>query len=804
MNQIRDDVRFALRYLRRRPGFAAAALLTLALAIGATTAVFSLVYGVLLRPLDLREPERLVMLFTDLSASGGSAQDVTGVTTIRDWQKQTRSFAGIAGSLNNDDARVALAGAEGAEAVVIGRVTHGYFDVLGARPEIGRELQANEEVEGQDDVAVISHQLWQRTFAGDPGVLGKQVRVDGVPRTIVGVMPQRFRDPLVPQASLWLPLSLAAGDDDRGGFYVRAVGRLRDGVRIEQANAELAAVMHGLAARYPDAYGKDTSASVAPLQDVLVGNVRPAGTALFAAVLLVLLIACVNLANLLLARSTERGREIAVRTAMGAGKRELVVQLLTESLVLAGGGGLLGVLAGAALLRLLVRLAPAGTPRLEEVALHGPVLLFAAATTLVVGLLFGLLPALRMARGDTGAALRREGRGVVREGAGVRRGLIVAEIAISLALLVGAGLLVRTLLALGAVDPGFAAERLVAAQVVLPESRYAEQGDVVRGVQAIEERLAALPGVQRVAATSALPLTDYFSDVGVRVEGVEEEEPPGIQYSAVTGGFFAAFGVPLLAGRTFDTRDNLDAARTVIVNQPYARRYLGDRPLGRRIKLGGAPDAPWREVVGVVGAVHHGGLSLAVEPQVYLPHTQVPSRAMQLVVRASGDPERLYEAVRRGVRELDAELPVMRLRTGDDLVAGQLAMPRFVGVLIGGFAVVALALALVGVYGVMAFLVAQRRREVGVRLALGARPREVLALVLRESAVLAAIGAVIGAAAALVLSRGLGNLLFGVRPADPMTLVVALAVTFAAALIATAGPARRAAALDPMQALREE
>ncbi len=551
MTHLAADLRFALRHLRRRPAFAAAALLTLVLSIGAATAVFSLVYGVVMRPLDLPHPERLVMLFEDRSSTGGLAQEVTGVSTLRDWRQGLRGVSGVAGSWNDADRQVTLSTAAGAQAVVGLRVSAGYFDVLGKPPAQGRGFVADEEVAGRDAVAVLSYELWQREYGGEPGVLGRQLRIDGVPHTVVGVMARGFRDPLAPRAALWTPLSLPAGEDDRGGAYIRAIGRLRPGTTSQQAQAELAGVERELATRYPDAY-RGAGAAVVPLQQVVVGSARQPGLALFGAVLLVLLIACVNLANLLLARAAERDGEMAVRTAMGADRRRLRSQLLAESLLLAGAGGALGILAGAALLRLLVRLAPAGTPRLDEVTLGGPVLLFALVATAMVGLMFGLLPAARAARVEPADTLRQGGRGVVRQGgATLRRGLIVAEVAISLALLVGAGLLVRSLLALGSVDPGFAPGGLLAAQVMLPLARYPEKADAVRAVASLEERLGALPGVHDVATTSALPLTDYFTDVDVRVEGVERENPPSVQYSSVTPRFFTAFGLPLHSGRAF-------------------------------------------------------------------------------------------------------------------------------------------------------------------------------------------------------------------------------------------------------------
>lgn len=634
MLQLSDDLRFAIRYLRHRPGFAATALLTLTLSIGASTAVFSLVYGVLLRPLDLPRPERLVMLYLDLRPAGGLAQDVGNIATLQDWRKQARAFTGIAGSLNNASAQVALTTGGGAQAVGYGRISAGYFALLGVRPLRGRGFLPAEEVEGRDRVVVLSHELWQRDFAGDPAVLGRQVRIGGAPRTVVGIMPRAFRDPLVPAALLWVPLSLAPGENDRSGNYVQVIGRLRDGVSLARAQAELGGIQRGLDAQFPAAY-VGAGVSLAPLQRVLVGNVRAPGIALFAAVLLVLAIACVNLANLLLARASERGREIAVRTALGAGRGRLARQLLVESLVLAAVGGTAGAAAGAGMLRLLVRLAPAGMPRLDEVALHGPVLGFAALATLAVGLFFGLVPAAG-ASVEPALALREGGRGMVSSRGGLRRGLVVAEVAVSLPLLIGAGLLLRTMFALGEVDPGFDTRGLVAVQLVLPPERYPEREDVLPAGAALEARLAALPGVRSVATTSVLPLIDHWTDVGVRFEGVANDKPPSVQYSGITPGYFATLGLPLRAGRGFETRDNGDAPRVVVVNEAFARRFLRGDPLGQRIRLGGASDAPWRTIVGVSASLHHGGLAAAPEPQIYIPQLQAGFNGLHLLLRFDG------------------------------------------------------------------------------------------------------------------------------------------------------------------------
>jgi putative ABC transport system permease protein len=800
------SLRFAFRYLARRPGFAIVALVTLALGLGATTAVFSLVYGVVLRPLDLPAPERVAMVFEDWRARSGVEQEVTGVSTLRDWQAGSRAFASLAGSLNNEEQRASVVSDGSAEALLVNAVTRDYFAVLGVAPSRGRVFTAEEEVAGKDGVLVVSHGFWQRALGGRHDALGRQVVVNSRPRTLVGVLPPGFRDPLSPAAEAWLPLALEAGEDDRGGNYVRVVGRLRPGATRERAAGELNAVMNGLAARFPERYA-ELGVTVVPLQDVVVQSVERPALALFGAVVLVLLIACVNLANLLLARASEREREMALRTAVGAGRWRLVRQLLGESLLLAALGGAAGMLVGWGLLRLLVRLAPANTPRLGDVGLDPTVFAFALVATLLVGLLFGLLPAWKASRVSLSGALRHGGRALGGGGLTLRRALIVGEVALSLALLVGAGLFGRTLLALGAVAPGFATDRLLAATLVLSEARYPEAADVRARLAEIEQRLRRQPGIEAVGVSSVLPLTDIYTDAPFAVEGLPPppESAAAVQYHTVTPGLFATLAIPRRAGRLFDERDAPDAAKTLIVNDAFVRQHLpGLEPLGRNVRLGGSPEAPWRRIVGVVGSVRHGGLGREPEPQVYLPHAQASSRGVQLVLRAAGQPEGLVPVVQSLLRELDPELATLQVRTGEQILGTQLAMPRFLVLLVGSFAAVAMALAAVGIYGVMSFLVAQRRREIGLRLALGARPRAVLAMVVRQGVTMTAAGIALGTLAALLLTRGIGSLLYAVAPSDPWTLAGAAAALLLAALAACLVPALAASRVPPAATLRGE
>lgn len=802
------DLRFALRSLARRPGFTAVALLILTVALGATTAVFSLVYGVLLEPLALPDAARVVMVFEDHAARGGSPREVTGLTTLGDLRTASAgAFAAFAGAINDDAMQVAVVIDGEAEAVTANAVSAGYFQVLGTPPAPGREFTRAEEVSGDDGAVILSHGLWQRRFGGDRDILGRSLQVAGEPRTVVGVAPPGLVDPLSPRADLWIPLAGEPGEDDRGAYYVRMLARLAPGATAERAKSQLAATMAGIAERHPDLY-HDVAVAVAPLRDVLVGGVRTPLAALFAAVLLVLLIACVNLANLLLARGAGRGREIAVRAALGAGRARLARQLLTETLLLTLGGGLLGLLAGGQILDFLVAIAPPGTPRLGEAQLAAPVFLFAFGVTLLVGIAVGLLPSWKASRADLALPLR-QGRGTVAASVRLRSGLIVAEVALSLALLVGAGLLMRSLLRLAEVDPGFAAERLVAAQVSFPTTSYPEGSDVRRGVAEIASRLGALPGIESAAATSVLPLTNNVSDAGVTVPGrpPRDDDPRWVQIHAVSPGYFATFGIPRLAGRDFARGDAAESPLVVAVNAAFARQYFDGADavaaaVGRELQLGSSGEP--RRIVGVVGSVHHLDLAAPLQPQVYLPHDQVTTRGVHFVLRTADDTVPALATLQGVIRQVDAEMPVMALRTGDDLLRGQLAMPRFLASILGAFAGVALFLAAVGLYGLMAFLVTERRREIGLRLALGARPRSVLAMVLRQGLGLAVAGTLAGVALALALARGLASLLYGVRPADPWSLFAAALVLLAAATLACLAPGLRAARVDPVISLRQE
>jgi putative ABC transport system permease protein len=799
-----SDIRFAVRLLIKRPGFSAVAILTLALGIGATTAMFTVVNAVLLSPLPFRDADRLAEV--RIVGGNGAIYPLPDADFLA-WRDQNHTADATA---IYEPGVSTLTGGGAAEQVAATGATDRFFDVLGARPLIGRVFNPGDDNPSAPKTVVLSHAMWMRRFHGDRGVVGQTLAIGSVPHTIIGVMPASFAFPSETN-ELWQILTMTP-PTRRGPFYTRGIARLKPGVRIEELRANLGVVTAGLKRQYPGPEGWTLDA--VSLHESLVVNVKQVLWVLLGAVGFLLLIATVNVANLLLARATAREREIALRGALGAAGGRIVRQLVTESVVLAIVAGALGLAVASWGTRALLALAPEGIPRLSEVRMNVPVFLFALAAAAICGVVFGLVPALRAARTPLVETLKEGGRSGM--GAGHRhaqRVLVVAEIALALVLSVGAGLMIRSLAELQRVSPGFDPGHLLTFEVSIPRAHYPDEPKVRAFYDQLVERLEALPGVRSTALTISLPpnilqVTDNFMVDG-QVLPPNQSVPVG-PVLMVTDSYFKTLGVPLVRGRVFDQRDEEGAAPVVIVNEALANKYYaGVDPIGRRFKIGGperpiGPNNPWMTVVGVVGDVKYSGLDAAPEPTYYMPYRQNPWRSQFVVVRGSGDPHVLANSVRSVVASLDTDVPVARVKTMDELMYASVAPPRFRTVLVTIFAVVGLLLAAIGIYGVMAYAVADRTHELGVRIALGADRAAVLRLVLGETIAIAAVGIATGLVGAVAVTRLIQSLLFGVTSTDALTFGGISALVAVTALVASYVPARRAMRVDPMIALRYE
>jgi putative ABC transport system permease protein len=814
------DVRFAVRALWRSPGFTLVAVLTLALGIGAATSMFSVIRGVLLRPLPVEEQDRLAVIWMENPERGGMTEFPLGYRDLRAYRERTHAFGALAGIDYNTPAPSLLL--DGGEPVTLAGtwVTGDFFPVLGVVPALGRALLPADDLPGAEPVMVISHGLWQRHFGGDPEVLGRrlrwQYRLHDRSYAIVGVLPEEFAYPQ--GAEFWTPVlpffpaMLQEGGRPDAVTQLYPVGRLRPGVTVEQAAADFQAFLRDTdPERHPLMQGMGAAARSLP--DLLVGDVRQPLVILSVAVLLVLLIACINVANLLFIRGAARFQELAIRSALGAGRGRIVRQLLTESALLAVVGGALGALLASWAVPPLVALAPPELPRLDAIRVDRAALAFAAAATALATLAAGLAPALWSATSRPAASLR----GGTRVGGGsaglrrVRQGLVVGQVALALLVLVGAGLLLRSLHRLQTVEMGFARERLVIAQMSLPPDRVAGREQHLDLVEEALERVRAVPGV----AAATLVTTRPFSGTGgwdvpfYTGEGQGPEQGAGnpmLNLELAGPDFFSTLGVPLLRGRGFTEQDRGDAPLVAVINESTARAtWPGEDPIGKRIKFGPLDGpAPWQTVVGVVADARYRDL-VTPRASLYLPVRQFGGPVpMGIALRTSTDGTALVPAVREALREVDPALVLGNARTLDQLLAAPLARPRFSATLLGLFAGIALVLAAVGIYGVMATFVRQRTRDIGVRMALGARAGDVVRLVLRQGLGMAGAGAAIGLLAALLGTRALASILFEVRPTDPATLLGVAGLLLAVALLASYLPARRAARVDPIVALRAE
>jgi putative ABC transport system permease protein len=812
MNGVAQDLRHALRALGRAPGFAAVAVLTLALGIGANTAIFSVVDAVLLRPLPFPEPERLVMVRETSPRTGASGIHLSPAN-FELLRAESAAFSAL-GAYSMASAN--LAGGGEPERLQAVQVSAGLLAALGVAPARGRLFAEDEDRAGRTQVAVLSDALWRRRFAADPGIVGRSLMLDGRAHTVVGVMPAGFRFPVQGEAmDLWLPLRPEVLAEHPRARFLRVVGRLRPGVGEDQAAAEMS-VQAARLQRHDPTNNDRLGLMLLPLRERVVGDVRGPLVVLFGAVVAVLLVACANVAALLLARGARRQRELAVRTALGASRRRLVRQLLTEGLVLALLGGLLAAVTASWTLRLLVRWAPQDLPRAAEVGLDARVLLFTLLASLAAGLAAALLPALQVSRSAPLTTLKDAAAATTPPPARrrLRSALVTAEVALTLSLAVTAGLFARSFAALRGVDPGFRPEGVLTAQLVLSPSRYATAEGIFAVYADLVGRVSALPGVAAAGASTHFPFQNRWRNP-IAVEGRPAATPadlPLATISPVTPGYFAAMGVSLRSGRVFSERDREDALAVAVVDEVLARQVFGgEDPLGRRIKLGAADGpSPWLEVVGVVRAVRESPLAPAV-PELYLPLRQIPAgiapfvaTGLTLAVRTAGDPAPLAPALRTAVRAVDPDQPVFNVATLDELLSGSRADRRFQLALLGLFAAFALFLASLGLYGVVSQHAGERTRELGLRLALGARRGDVLRLVLRQGLGPVAVGIALGLAASAAVSRLLAGLLFGVGPADPLTFAGMALLLAGVALLAAYLPARQAMRLDPLAALRHE
>jgi putative ABC transport system permease protein len=813
MESFLQDVRFGLRTLTKNPGFAYIAILTLALGVGANAAIFSIVNAVLLRPLPWSEPDRAVMIW-----SRWTAFDKTWVSDgeVNGYRQQSRTLADV-GSWA--DGQVNLTGDGEPERVAAGFVTANLFSVLGSSPVKGRVFLPQEDVPKGPNVVILGYGLWARRYAADPSMIGRTIQINGAPYQVVGIMPAGFALPTDFQdpapSALWLPVQWNAASTDHGSHGYYAAARLKPGVTIEQARDDL----HRLAeawtqqGRYPPQMQFDTV--TLSLRDEVVGGVRRTLWLLFGAVGFLLLIACANVANLLLARAEARQREMAVRTALGAGAWRVVRQLLTESLVLASISAIAGVLLAIIGVRALAAWNPSSIPRVAGATVDWRVLVFTTGLALITTVIFSLAPAARMLRVDLTDSMK-EGGANATTGGGRRRfrdALVVAEMALAVVLLIGAGLMLRTLWSLQRIDLGFNPSSVLTMKVALPQASYPQPEQVVAFYARLMERIRAVPGVLAAGAARSLPLDSTIGDFGLRIDGYVP--PPGTNakgdWQIATDGYLQAMGERIVRGRGIESTDTSDSQLVGLVNEEMARRYWPGRdPIGGRFRIGGGGDRPWVTVVGIVGDVRHNGITSVVKEKFYVPHTQWHRslgnavRSMTLVLRTNGNPAALAAPVRSAIGEMDPNLPVAEVRSMDDVVGSALSTPTFMSVLLSIFAALALSLSAIGIYGVLSYVVSRRTREIGIRVAIGAGRARVLRMVLGGGVSLALVGIGAGLILAFAVTRLLRGLLHGVTPADPSTFaVVAIALTGVAAL-ASLVPAWRASRVDPVVALKSE
>jgi putative ABC transport system permease protein len=805
MGTLLQDIRYGVRMLWKTPGFTVVALLTLALGIGANTAIFSIVNAIVFRPLPYANPDRLVGVWVkDLRKSG--SQYPTSYPTIRDWQSQSRQLSGIASYAFN---RFHVTGAEGVDETRGVFVSTNFFDVMGVTPVYGRALQPSDD---REKVLVIGDELWRRRFGGDKNVIGKTITLNAENFTIIGVMPASFRFP-TPDIEIWSSMAPLYSSPKSAGDWInsrslrgyRVVARLQDGVTRELAEGEMNTISQRLGAMYPDDEA-GTGVILLPLRDQMVGTYRRPLVVLLVAVSFILLIACVNVANLIMTRTAARDREIAIRRALGAGQLRLLRQMLTESILLGAVGGALGLLLATWGVRILLQFTPKDVPRLEGVGVDRWTLIFTVLASLLTGLLFGLAPAWHARALNLTGTLREGGRSI----AGMTRirrfrsALAIAEISLAVVLLIGSGLMLKSFQKLSEVNPGFNADNLLTMAVSLQFIHYQDPARQVAFFDQALEKIRALPGVVSAGACTSLPPTYIQQGMGFTIEGQatdSSKQPPSALYMPATPGYLEALGVPILRGRNVNSSDTSQSSGVVVINQTLARQFFnGEDPLGQRVNLGGIS----RQIVGVAGDARYEGLGTDIGPQVYVPYSQSPFPGMRVVVRTSTDPISLIGSIRQQIESVDPEEGPTRVATMNQLLAESVAQPRFNAFLIGLFAILAFVLAAVGVYGVISYDVSQRTSEIGIRLALGAQVTDIYRLILKHGALLTFTGLLLGLAGAAGLTRFLTTLLFEVEPTDLATYAIVSGMIVLVSLAACVVPSRRATQVDPLEALRHE
>src|SRR6476660_2033213 len=808
MNTRLHDIRYGVRMLLKHKGFSAVAIIALGLGIGANTAIFSLVNGVLLRPLPFPDAQRIVY-FEGKNPAAGITDSNISYLDFTDWSQQTDLFANTAAYWTGN-ADLSGDGAE-PEAVPRAGVTIGFFSVLGVQPILGRAFAPEDDKpatfnEGRGTVAIISQGLWKRRFGSDPAIVGKQVVMKSRPLTVIGVMPPGFEYP--EQTQIWVNSAVNLSEEPRDNRAWSAIARLNSNVDLKQAQTRVSATNAQLDKQFHET-NKGWDVSLWKLHERLVREMKPSLLALLGAVGLVLLIACANVAHLLLARSAARQKEIAIRAAMGASRTRVLRQMLTESILLSAIGGIAGLVLSIWLTDVLMSMLPEGAPRLAHIGIDYRVLTFALVVSALTGILFGIIPALQASKLDVTTALKEGGR----SGEGHRRTsarslLVIGEVALSLMLLVGAGLLSKSFLRLQEVRPGFNAHNVLIANLALPGAKYKDQ-QFVEFFRQLTERLEAAPGVQAVGGSVNLPLnaSGYMIGRGFIPEGrpLTVDENRDAMFSTITGDYFRALQIPLLSGRTFELRDNADGPKVVIINETIAKRHFGSpaEAIGKRLSIW-RDEKFMREIVGVVGDTKTGSLTGDGGAQIFVPHAQDPQwNFMGLVIRTAGDPAGFAATLRREVQALDKDQPIYNVRTLDDVVANSLGTRRVSMQLFAVFACAALLLAALGIYGVLAYSVTQRTQEIGLRMALGAQKSDVLGLVIRQGMTLTLIGVIVGLGGAFALTRVIGNLLYGVAATDPTTFLAIPFLLLFVALIACYLPARRATKLDPTIALAQ-